>query len=469
MKRALPGLLSALALAACGGERPTSLILVTIDTLRADHTSLHGYERDTTPALAAWARGGTVFERALSTSSWTLPSMSMLLTGQWQVKNEGRIFPAQRSLAEVLRERGYRTGAVVANRLLTGERGFDQGFDSYDLFATPGRGRVVGWLADEVTDRAIAFLEGGRRPYFLLVHYFDPHDPYLPAGGLAFEPWDRPERLEAFRAALPPEERALLDRETYRGIEHHVARYDSEVLQVDRALGRLLDHLERTGLAEETLVVVTADHGEGLWQRAANRGEPHKDGVFFPQLYFEHGVQLYDEQVRVPLALRGPGVPAGAVHRESVSLIDVVPTALALLDVPAPAGLSGTPLLPLGEHPAGPVFCVCSRGTTVTLPGGLRLHQPRAYRIEKGIAPELYDLSADPLELADLAGDPRAPELTDVVLRWEELRAQVDWGAGELPDREELERELGALGYAVDDLMGEDAPQGAPDPSDDER
>ena len=139
LKGALP-LAAGLVLAACGGDRPPNVLLVTVDTLRADHTSLHGYDRKTTPALDAWAEGGTVFERGWSMSSWTMPSMAMLLTGQARASNAGRIFDWQDTLAQLFQARGYRTGAVVANPLINPEQGYDRGFDDYQVFEKePGR------------------------------------------------------------------------------------------------------------------------------------------------------------------------------------------------------------------------------------------------------------------------------------------------------------------------------------------
>jgi arylsulfatase A-like enzyme len=429
--------------------------MITIDTLRADHTTLGGYERDTTPALAEWARGGTVFDRAFSASSWTLPSMSMLLTGQVQVNNEGRIFPKQAPLAETLRARGYRTGAIVANPLLTSERGFDRGFDHYEVETDAPHG-PTDWLAPGVTRRGIEFMSKGREPFFLLLHYFDPHDPYLPIDGLAFEPFHSAERAQAFRRALPPDQRDLLTPEVVRGIEARIAQYDSEVLQTDRGLEELFDWMDAEGLTENTIVVVTADHGEGLWQRAATVGEKPKE-VFFPELYFEHGIQLYGEQVHVPLVFRGPGVPVGIRAETAVSLLDVAPTVLALLDLPRPRLMPGVALLP--EVPASrglPVYSICSRCRSVTVDGRWRLHQPRKYKLEQGARPELFDLEADPLELAPLDDPDREAELRGLIESWLAGNRAIDWGDAGPVDYDKVREEMSAIGYAVEEMMGED-------------
>ncbi len=443
---------------ACGDPRPPNVVLITIDTLRADHTSLHGYERDTTPFLAEWARGGTVFERAYSPSSWTLPAMSMILTGQVQVKNEGRIFPVQTSLAEVFRERGYRTGAVVANRLLTDERGFSSGFDDYRVLEPKVKGQPVAhWLAPQVNARAFEFLDRGREPFFLFLHYFDPHNPYRPIGEHRFDPWNRPDRRRAFRDAMAAEHAGRLDDAAYAGIEDRIALYDAEVRQVDEAFAELMTRLDREGLADNTLVIVTADHGEGLWQRAVNKDDKLKEG-FFPFLYFEHGTQLYEEQVHVPLVLRGPGVPNGLRVDDDVSLLDVAPTMLSLLDLPRPGAMVGEALLPELPPSGRSIFSICSRGTTVKADGRFRLHQPRDYRLKKGIAPELYDLGADPAELERLQDAERERELGARIEAWLAAHEDIDWDAEPL-SLEDVERDLGALGYTIEDMMGEDAEQ----------
>ena len=438
-----------------GHELPPNVLVISIDTLRMDHTTLGGYERDTTPALAAWAQGGSVFNQANAASSWTLPSMSMLLTGQVQVKNEGRIFPNQAPLAETLRERGYRTGAVMSNALLTSERGFDRGFDRFEIKTEHNSGGQ-NWLAPDVTDRGIAFMSGERKPFFLLLHYFDPHDPYLPIDGQLFTPFRSEKRAQAFRSALPEDQRKLLTPEIYRGIEERIAQYDSEVLQTDRSLQRLFEWMEAVGLAENTIVVVTADHGEGLWQRAATLGENEKP-VFFPKLYFEHGIQLYAEQVHVPLIFRGPGVPSGIQSAATVSLLDVVPTVLSLLRLSPAPNTPGIALLPVVPASRGmPVFAICSRGTSVTVENRYRLHLPREYKLEQGMKPELFDLSVDPLELNPLNDPNREAELKQMIATWIETNRAIEWGEVKPIDADQIRREFAGIGYAADEMLGED-------------
>lgn len=461
-----PGLFALLAtvalfgLGACSSERARpNVLLITVDTLRADHTSLHGYPYETTPALDRWAAQGVVFERALSASSWTLPSMSMLLTGQAQVNNEGRVFDGQQSLAELLKAAGYSTTAVVANAILTPERGFADGFDDYQLYERPeSGGRAMGWLADEVTGRGLEAMERAQtsdKPFFLSLHYFDPHDPYKPAIGKVFDSAQRltKERMAKHAAALRPEHRAYYSPEIYRGIEDRIARYDSEILQLDQGLRTLFDWLERSGVGDNTLVVLTADHGEGLWQRAATEGDKLQD-VFFAPLYFQHGEQLYDEQIHVPLIFRGPGVAQGVRLQSTVSTLDIVPTVLALLDVAAPPGLDGLALLGAGQNgetpqnpPERSILSICSRGTALTRAGLWRYHLPREYRLEKGVQPELFNLEQDPAELVAVIDKSLSADLEAEIQAWlekheERFADQLDANES-AGDREAME----ALGY----------------------
>jgi arylsulfatase A-like enzyme len=475
--RALGAALLALACSACADERP-NVVLVVVDTLRADHTSLHGYERPTTPRIARWAEGGVVFERAWSACSWTTPSMNMLLTGDVRIENSGTILPAQRTLAEAASAAGYRTFAVVDNPLLTRAEagaargagrgagggagrgaglGFDRGFEGYVLREGPRSAEERdGWGGEAVVQRGLEWIEAADdgRPFLLWLHLFDPHFPYDPDGGMRFLPADEPARRARLEDALLPEDAGALDDRAYAEVERQLALYDSEVLAVDRALGRMFDRLEELGLEGSTIVVLTSDHGEGLWERPHGVGEEPKPENVFPPLYYEHGTQLYSEQVHVPLVLRGPGVPEGVRVARDVSLLDVAPTLLSLLDLPGGAG-AGLPLIAGGQVAQPPedrdVYSLCSRGTTVTRGGRWRLHVPRAYRVEKhGAAPELYDLEADPDERTPVGDAARAAELAELVERFREHHLAADRARLEpSAEQEELMRDIGYGGEAL--------------------
>lgn len=440
------------------------MVVIVVDTLRADHTGLYGYDRPTTPAIDAWAERGTVFDRAWSTSSWTKPSVAMLFTGQARVENSGKIPPWQSYLPDFLRARGYRTGAVIANPLfvpVAGEAGFERAFDHYAAYdkARDGLGRNA-WPASEVTRQGVAWLEErSSDPFFLYLMYFDPHDPYRPEDPTAFAPRDDPARRARFESALRAEDRASFDDGVYAGIEERRALYDAEVLQADRGIGAFLDWLDEAGLAEDTLVVLTADHGEGLWERARPLGENPKDINFYPALHFDHGIMLTSEQVHVPLVVAGPGVPAGERRGEDVSLLDVLPTVLARCEVPGGTLLHGRDLFDPECPPTREIVSVCSRGTSLTVDGRFRLHQPRQYRIdEHGAAPELFDLAADPAELRPLDDPGRIAGMQEYIALWR-TRHSSD---RPLPAIGDAEREaLRAIGYGDEAL--DDASRGAGD------
>ena len=255
-----------------------------------------------------------------------------------------------------------------------------------------------------------------------------------------------PARREAFRAALPEEARGELTDEVYAEIERRIALYDSEVLQADRGFAAVLEHLEASGLADETLVVFTSDHGEGLWQRAPLPDETYdKANAYFPLLYFDHGIMLHSEQVHVPLVFRGPGVPAGERRGEEVSLLDVVPSVLARAGFRAPDRLHGRDVFDPATAPPRELFAVCSRGTTVTVDGRWRLHEPRDYRLERGVEPELFDLVADPGERAPVDDPARLATLRKLVALWRERHSGEQGAAAGIS--EEQRALLDSLGY----------------------
>ena len=390
----------------CGCSRTpdaSDLILVGIDTLRADHLSLYGYGRETSPNLDAFAQGGMVFERAYAGSSWTLPSMAMLWTGKTRAHNSGDLNGDPAGLAERLSFEGYETCGIVSNALLHPDKGWDRGFDEYHVYVPDGCSRANGWPAAEVVRRGVSWLDRRqeRKPRFLFLFLFDPHDPYRPAVPGRFPAYDTPERFEAFQRALPAERQALFSKDVYAGIEQRHALYDAEIAEADAALGDLFGYLERSGRDQRTNVVFFSDHGEGLWQRAKLRGENDKSFAFFPELYFDHGVMLHEEQVRVPLVLSGPGVPEGVRVSTPVATVDVVPTLIQLLGLDAVGDVSGLDLLDgeaLGQRRE--LLSFSSRGASVLMDGRYRLHVPRSYRVKEHQAePELYDLESDPLEI----------------------------------------------------------------------
>jgi len=414
--RVLGGALLALATlpAGCGGGAAADrarVLLVTCDTLRADRLGLYGYDRDTSPRLDRLARDGAVFERAYSTAPMTQPSVSSLMTGRLPehigvARGNLRRLPAEvETLAERLSSEGIATAAIVSNWVLRrpppgpgSDGGVAQGFAVYDdsmevreqnreAFERPAAG---------TTDAAIAWLEGAdlARPFFLWVHYQDPHGPYTPPPELAREfarpPGGEPP-LPAGRTVLGagqiPSYQLLGDERrpsVYRDL------YDAEIRYFDRELGRLVDWLEERDLLDATYVLFTADHGESQGEHG---------------YWFCHGENVQREQVHVPLVLRPPaGVPAprGRIAA-AASLLDVWPTVLEIFALD-PGPVPGRSLLaPLpAERVVGQ--SLVPRGKSARW-WAVSDGRYRVVWSEEAPRPRLFDVLADPAEERDLAAD----------------------------------------------------------------
>jgi arylsulfatase len=317
-------------------EPARNLVLIVIDTLRRDHLATYGYERDTAPTLGRLAREGATLD-GLSPTSWTQPATASILTGLHPVRHQSirtEPLPAEAdTLAERLRRHGYRTLGVSANSLVTADWGFDQGFDDFVSLASRSPARRPATASD--VDAAV--LDHGRdlkSPFFLYVHYIDPHAPYSPARAWAGGPLgDHLERRGPVEASdLDPTK--YLERPGSL-LRDAVDLYDGEIRQADDGVAALVLALRRQGLLERTVTIVASDHGEEF-QDHGRAG---------------HGQSLYEEVLRVPLIVHAPGlVPAGTRHG-SASLLDIVPTALSLLGVPAEgAALDGVDLAAALRH-----------------------------------------------------------------------------------------------------------------------
>jgi arylsulfatase A-like enzyme len=425
------------------------VLLVTIDTLRADHCSAYGYARPTTPHLDALARRGVQFDVAYAPMATTAPSHATLFTGllpAWHglVKNGHVMAAAHRTLAEALRERGYRTGAVVSSFVLDRRFGLDRGFASYDDRFS-GRDpslKTKKWKrihvdqpfdrrADETSERAVQWLREngylrrerppGQPPFFLWVHYFDPHDPYDPP--------------DEYRARFPPLGAAPLDAQ--------VAAYDAEVRFTDEQLGALTGALAAEGALERTVTVVTADHGEGLMQHG----------------HMVHGLHLYEEAVRVPLVVHWPHRLAPRRVGAPVQLADLAPTLARLAGATWPERpgqgrsldgvMSGRDRL----DPSREVFL--QRRQYERRAEGRRPVKGQKYALRAGRWKyiesreegtfELYDLEKDPGERQNLLASPpsEAAALPARLERWVSAAPR----APEVVVDEETARKLRSLGY----------------------
>jgi arylsulfatase A-like enzyme len=315
----------------------TNLLLVTFETTRADHLGAYGYPRETSPRFDRLAGEGALFETALSVSPRTNPSLASLMTSLYPHEHGVRsllrpLTPGNRTLAEILKEAGYQTGAIQTHPFLKTASGFAQGFEDYDDTFTMERG------AKEAAQSAIRWIRQAdrRRPWFLWLHFVDPHWPYEPPREVRalFGPED-PRTAALYRdlrsGRIPVGPVIFENRMPNDLIESFVDLYDGEIRAMDDALGLLLDALRELELKERTAVVITADHGESLGEN---------------DYFFEHGAFGSNPEVHVPLLLVAPGrVPPGVRSPATVRSIDIVPTILEVLNLPPEAHFRGTSLM----------------------------------------------------------------------------------------------------------------------------
>jgi arylsulfatase A-like enzyme len=329
---------------------PLSILLITVDTLRADHLGLYGYERKTSPNVDRWFADGWVFERAYATETSTSPSVVSILSGVLPQRHGVRLFyqrvpDTTATAADLLRARGYQTAAVVSNVVLTDEAiGLAARFDDYDDFVDEKESRRPIWQrsAKRTTDAALQWLvtrRDPRRPHFLWVHYIDPHGPYEP-------PADAPRRFR-HSGSVPVDSARILDYQRDPAIKDardYEDRYDEEIAYCDREIGRLLEGYEKHVSVASSLLIFAADHGEMMAEH---------------EFWFTHSYDVYEGMAHVPLTLRIPGQSAARFF-VPVSLVDVLPTMLDLAGVPVPAGLDGNSLLRFASGPpassARPVY-----------------------------------------------------------------------------------------------------------------
>jgi arylsulfatase A-like enzyme len=416
------------------------VILVVVDTLRADTLAVGGAEESAMPNLDAWAAESVVFTAAYSQAPWTLPSFASLFTATYPVEHGAtghrerkEFFPIRQGLVtatESFKNHGYATGAFVNNIFLKGDFGFRKGFDTYDFFpATVVETRS----AEEVTGLGIHWLGTHAEPFFLMLHYFDPHFTYRPPAEFARQfggSLDGPLKRLVDPLAVKKGKVKLneWDKDNLKNL------YKGEAAYTDQELKRLFDYLEKKGLLEKSVVIVTSDHGEEFWD--------HGD--------FEHGHSQYEELVKVPLIIRFPGREhAGKVVESPVRLMDLMPTVHAYLGLETPSTFRGKSFLDTleGKRTNEPLLfeaCLYGQEIRAMRAGDLKV----IVNTETG-ATELYNIEEDPLEKNDLAAD--RPEETEKMSKsLLLLREKLDASQGEGPVNlsRELMKELEKLGYA---------------------
>ena len=329
----------------CPAPPLTNILVILVDTLRADHLSCYGYPNRTTPHLDHLAGKGVLFEELVSSSCWTAPAVASLFTGQHPYRHGVRskhslnLGEGADTLAEMFRREGYFTGAISDNMLIIPNNGYAQGFLTF--LTHPWSRQERG--ARELTDLAISWLErNGDRPFFFYLHYMDPHSPYFPEPPFNPEPPLMPGTIRDFvkkgicgevtKRIRNDADFRLSDREKKRLLD----LYDGEIASTDFNIGRLLAWLDHNGLTKRTAVAILADHGEGFGEH----------GVY------SHSHTLHDEEIRIPLfILPSPGIQIspGARHPGTVRMVDVAPTILALSGQIVTENMVGRSLMPVIE------------------------------------------------------------------------------------------------------------------------
>jgi arylsulfatase A-like enzyme len=414
------------------GGRP-NLLLITVDSLRVDHLGAYGYPVPTSPVIDRLASAGVRFTQSIATAPETAPAMASLLTGFYPnrsgvLQNGGTLPPHVPTLATRVHGEGYTTACLVG-RLVLGRRfGFAQGCDHFEVFAAPLGPRASSDA--RAVDAAITWLDTSPpTPWLLWIHLMDPHGPYTSADpswseGFTYPPYmfgaDEPRPLGKgnFGLGVIPKYQQIDD--STRPSEY-LRRYDGEIRFTDAQIGRLLEALEARRAAADTLVVLTADHGESLVEH---------------QELFQHGWYLYDTTIRVPLIFSWPGhLPASRVVESQVSGVDLLPTLYEALGL---GRGGGQPLLLDGRTYAAQLFdegdeprvrAAFTMGAHANHPLSVRWNGWKLIQTPAGRAPgrsvrpagvpagtELYDLGADPDELVNVV--PKHPQIAQTMGRW---------------------------------------------------
>lgn len=475
---------------------PHNLVLLSIDTLRADRLNSYGYgARTVSPHIDRLAEDGILFEAHITASPWTTPAHLSLFTGLspsahgvtgrisegWNRLMKGREFERlsgeQVTLAEVLQEQGYTTAAFTGGITMDPRLGFSQGFDTYDTSQAK--------LSDDRLRAVTRWIEErGDEPFFLFWHTFEVHAPYLETDFLAdVLPPEKATRLAADLALQGDEPgrslRVQVGRKTlirHRAFNRKVcsALYDGGILSADRAVGEMVAALQETGRYDDTLIVVTSDHGEQLGETTGPHGLGNRNGAF----YDTHGSTLYEEMIRVPLILKLPGSQAAGRRVAAPSrTIDVMPTVLDVVgvDKPGAVDIQGSSLRSLwegGEVEARQAFTEAINGPSeskslrdarhkyvVSFDGSVVKERGRAGVPETPDVVELYDLTADPGEQRNLVAEP-SPGSEDVATTFDKaLRLVADARRGQAERVHlgaDMMEQLEALGYVEE--ASEDTP-----------
>jgi arylsulfatase A-like enzyme len=455
------------------------VVLVVIDTLRADHLGVYDYPRPTSPRMDEFAADSTVFKQAISTAPWTLPALGSIMTSlypsahgakhmsnmkQWREDRVdfapvAKLADSHTTLAEALRAEGYRTAAFVRGSYPSAVFGMGQGFEHFEDNDAPGVRFMV--------ESALDWLDAQEsEPFFMYLHTVEVHSPYMPVrlpDKYAERNPDAP--LEYYDRAIAEEQRryrtfdfnadyagsvtgSLDDLRKFKkgkgpseaDLQQLVDLYDRGIAYTDYWMGELLDGLKERGVFDNSIIMITSDHGE----------------EFFEHGHLEHSTSYFDELLHVPLILRHPSEGHGVVVEDEVSLIDIYPSILDGLDISHTLPLGGRSLRPLwlgGSLPERPVFgeSIASRSRK-----GIAVRTNRWKFIHwKGGKEELYDLAEDPSEQVDLSPSSHSDPLREQIGSWRQEITQSKQALKGVPEAvqldEETQQRLRDLGYAIED------------------
>ncbi len=417
-----------------------NIILISIDSLRADHLSCYGYRRNTSPNIDQLASQGILFKNGFSQATWTLPSHASIFLSQYvwrhKVNNQNkRLGNSCATLAEILKDRDYATCAFVSGGFLSSKFGFGRGFEVY----RSGRARGIASFIDKLFN----WLESVRdRRFFLFIHTMDIHEPYNPPSpyfNLYTNGYSKGNLLKTSKgievkglnaSKLTPEE-----------IDYIIAVYDGGINYVDEQLGKIFEKLDQLGIDDNTIIILTADHGEAF-------GEHGK---------LSHGHKPYIELVHVPLIMKGPGMPRNRIYENFVQHIDILPTILEILNIPQRKEMQGRSLLSLiknfeiQESPKTYSWALYRESLLPPKPPSISLRTKEwTYIMTKKRPDELYDRINDPkeqnniIEKRSLIAQKLKEELKSFITLTTEAKPQV---TEKVDIDEELKEQLKSLGY----------------------
>jgi len=423
-----------------------NVILITIDALRPDHLGCYGYERNTSPNIDKLAKEGVLFTQAISQSSFTNPALPSLMTSMYPdvhgVRGWGDyINPLILTWAQFLNNNGFYTGAICAEDFFVAILGLEGGFDTLS--------KGIDLTAENITREAVLWLEKNKdKKFFLWLHYFDPHEPYRPPTHIKIEPEnvrfkdddkqvpilnERPSDPDIYGGLGGIAEYAVVEGMRDKG--YYILLYDKEIKYVDEQIGILLKNLEELGLDKNTLIIITADHGEALGEH---------------NLYFTHGMFLYDELLKVPLIMVGGFLPKNEIIKAQVESIDILPTIMDILRINYnKRGIEGISLLPTlysknknDKYGESYAFSEFEDKKSIRSPEWKLIYTSNSEEYE------LYNLKEDPQELNNLA-DIEKDQFKLMKEKLEEWVSREKENISSLtkPLDEETKEKLRSLGY----------------------